>query len=57
MSIPTFAATMKAVFGQNQSAGDFMKEFKALSEKDKEDYHRILNAEGYTCAPPSKSPV
>lgn len=53
-STATFAATMKKVFGEGQTPTQFMTEFKRLSPEDKLYFHKILNAEGYSCSPPSQ---
>ena len=45
----TFVAALRDYFGYlpNQGASDFLKELKALTPKDKEDYKAMLATVGY----------
>jgi hypothetical protein len=50
---------MKNFFGllPGQSISGFAAELKALSLEEKLEFHRMLNAAGYECDPPSAPAV
>lgn len=50
----SFVSALKEFFGfrPNTGAGEFMKEYKALDAKDKQDFYEMLRGVGFDCAPP-----
>lgn len=43
----TFVAAMKDYFGQGQLASSFLQELKQLTDKDKDEFRRLLPSVGY----------
>lgn len=55
MAQKTWVSAMKDYFGLNgKSVTDFMKEIKALTYKDRLDFHAMLSAAGINCTPPTE---